>query len=83
MAGSARRLVRAAALALLVALAPVAAAAQSIIRDAEIERALRELAAPVFREAGLPQARRSSSSTTARSTPSWPMRGTCSSIRAC
>jgi predicted Zn-dependent protease len=55
MAVSARRLVRAAALATLVALAPVAAAAQSIIRDAEIERALRELAAPVFREAGLPQ----------------------------
>jgi predicted Zn-dependent protease len=34
------------------------ATAQSIIRDAEIERALRELAAPVFREAGLPQATR-------------------------
>jgi predicted Zn-dependent protease len=33
----------------------VAAAAQSIIRDAEIERALQELAAPVFRAAGLPQ----------------------------
>jgi predicted Zn-dependent protease len=35
-----------------------AALAQSIIRDAEIERALRELAAPVFREAGLPQSTR-------------------------
>lgn len=40
---------------LILLFAPVAAAAQSVIRDAEIERALEELAAPVFRAAGLPQ----------------------------
>lgn len=38
----------------ILALAPVAAFAQSIIRDAEIERGLRELAAPILRAAGLP-----------------------------
>jgi predicted Zn-dependent protease len=49
---------RAIALAVLLACAPAVAMAQSIIRDAEIERALQELAAPVFRVAGLPQSTR-------------------------
>lgn len=53
-----RRTARALAMALMLGLAPVAAVAQSIIRDAEIERALQELAAPVFRVAGLPQSTR-------------------------
>jgi len=49
---------RAIALAVLLAVAPAVAMAQTIIRDAEIERALQELAAPVFRVAGLPQSTR-------------------------
>jgi predicted Zn-dependent protease len=58
MAATLSLLFRATALACVLAVAPTLAAAQSIIRDAEIERALRELAAPVFREAGLSQSTR-------------------------
>ncbi len=47
--------VRVLALTIALALAPLTAQAVTIIRDAEIERALRELAAPVLRAAGLPQ----------------------------
>lgn len=40
---------------LFVIFGALAAGAQSIIRDAEIERGLRELAAPILAEAGLPR----------------------------
>lgn len=42
-------------IAILSLLASLPAAAQSIIRDAEIERGLRELAAPILAQAGLPR----------------------------
>ena len=50
----ARAMGRAALALLLVITAACSAVAQGIIRDAEIERGLRELAAPILAEAGLP-----------------------------
>jgi len=47
--------VRAALAGLALMVSAFAAAGQSIIRDAEIERGLRELAAPILAEAGLPR----------------------------
>lgn len=58
MALSLRKMACVVGLAVMTTLTPISAVGQSIIRDAEIERALRELAAPVFREAGISQSTR-------------------------
>ena len=55
-----------------------------IIRDAEIEQLLREYTQPILKAAGLSQqnVRVVITSTTLRSTPSWPTASASSSIRA-
>ena len=52
------RFAKAAMAALIALVLALPVAAQSIIRDAEIERGLRELAAPILAEAGLPRSTR-------------------------